>query len=219
MCMYYNHRHRATAHLQLIIIIIIIICRQKWRCVYIGVGPLSTIDVVQSKDTDNTSTWITKGKGKSNRCYISHRQLLNEMGITNGVTSFAVTVSLLTQTQQMCFLNQSPSTLRQGRAAGNFSASSQSLTWSRHFLATLYQLHSSLNTRSTCSYTVRFFYPHSALSDVRCMKALYVMICCDRRDDKPEIWLMKCDFSLHTPPRHRTASTAALTLDVGTNQF
>jgi hypothetical protein len=54
------------------------------------------------------------------------------------------------------------------------------------------------------------------------MKALYVIICCDRRDDKPEIpyyWLIKCDFSLYTPQRHITVGTAALSLYVGTNQF
>jgi hypothetical protein len=72
--------------------------RQKCRCLYIGVGPLLTIDAVQAKDTDNTSTCTTKDEGTTNRCYISHRQSLHEMGITTGVTSFAVTGSLLTPT-------------------------------------------------------------------------------------------------------------------------
>lgn len=137
------------------------IYRQKLRYLYMGVGPLSTIDVVQSKDTDNTSTWTTKDKETTNRCYMSHRQLLSELGTTNGVTSFSL--KLYNVLSEAVSIHASPRT----HTAGNFSASSQLLTRSRHFLASLYQLHSSLNTRSTCSYTVRFFYPCSALSDVR----------------------------------------------------
>jgi hypothetical protein len=190
------------------------IYRQKWRCLHIGVGPLSAIDVVLSYDTDDTSTRITKDKGTTNSCYISHRQLLNEIGITTGVTSFASTKSPLSNTGSVLSESVSIHALPKGPHSGNLSASSQSLTRSTHFLAARYQLHSSLNTRSTCSYTVHIFYP--------CCCQWCAIICCGRGDDKREFpcyWLTKCDFSLNTPRRHVTLSTDTLILNLSTDQL
>ena len=87
----------------------------------------------------------------------------------------------------MYFLNQSQSTLRQDLAAGNFSASPSRSTDQdiSSLLPTNYTVASTLRPRAhiqCVSFTL-------ALLSVMYgwMKALYVIICSDRRDDKPDI--------------------------------